>query len=117
MNRIIKFRAWDKELKGFLQSFLIDEIGRIYEPGRSYNEWTDKVILMQFTGLLDKNKKEIYEGDIIKSQWGYGCPIVVVDLEDIFYWQGEGSIDLSLIEVIGNIYQNPELLEVNNELQ
>jgi hypothetical protein len=65
---------------------------------------------MQFTGLHDKNGKEIYEGDIVKSG---------NFTDSVIYWRcgfgtGEGQdftpLDQNVIEVIGNIYENPELL-------
>ncbi len=81
------------------------------------------VILMQFTGLKDKNGKEIYEGDLLLVRLqDYGCPKV-----DVFQviWNttnarfkltdrnGDpwGFDDTNSMEVIGNIYENPELLE------
>jgi len=53
---------------------------------------------------------EIYEGDIAQADWGYGCPRVVVELESFYYAKGECCIS-DEIEVIGNIYENPELME------
>jgi hypothetical protein len=98
----------------------------LYSFGRS-------VKLMQFTGLLDKNGKEIYENDVVKilytdwvDQSNYSIGKVV--FEEDRYWvsiysKKYGEYCLSpiypgkygWIEVIGNIFESPELLEVKNE--
>jgi uncharacterized phage protein (TIGR01671 family) len=82
--------------------------------------------LMQFTGLLDKNGKEIYEGDIVKYFDSYQVYLLatVKFIDSAFVIQHDGMDDDYIeladfhlpgvsIEVIGNIYQNPELLKCN----
>ena len=79
----------------------------------------EDVILMQYTGLKDKNGKEIYEGDIIKSI-ANGYRYVVVFRNGIFRMKSIGSyMDIATVGftkhepfvIIGNIFENPELLE------
>jgi uncharacterized phage protein (TIGR01671 family) len=66
MTREIKFRARHIKNKFWLENFQISDCGNyIYECGETYNR--DEVELVQFTGLKDKNGKEIYEGDLIKK--------------------------------------------------
>ena len=71
----------------------------------------------QFTGLLDKNGKEIYEGDIIQTKYGHGTYTGVVEWNDVigaWSWpEGEdwGMIDAGGSKVIGNKYENSELIE------
>lgn len=73
-------------------------------------------IPMQSTWLRDKNGKEIYEGDIIKRLfYGKDRTIVVERDEDywgfnISYWLQEGIVNTDTRVVIGNIYENPELV-------
>ena len=134
-----KFRAWNKNTKKMYK------IGQItlekgtwnYEPdNREYIgmsvPYQPSFILMQYTGLKDKNGKEIYEGDIIKSYFENGlgaenkCLIIYDEYLCAFMGQelrtkqqylfNEGNPNkkdkqLKYTEVIGNIYENKNLLE------
>ena len=128
MNRIIKFRAWDKKTKQFeevvnlifFRSNLIRlEIG----CGGDAEEITiersiEEVILQQFTGLKDKNGKEIYEGDIIRIEsdligeikWNetWNCLKLSHNESNGLFLNQE---ILGEIEILGNIFENPELLK------
>lgn len=125
--RAIKFRAWDKVCKEmFYNSELANgDIMVIHLDGRielsdddTYKP--DDFILMQYTGLKDKNDKEIYEGDIIRHDWGLN-KITFEDYsftaEQILTFDGKYNCNLYLsdigsdCEVTGNIYENPELLK------
>lgn len=117
-NRPIKFRAWRKYLKEMdynpsvsnsgVEDFDINDIGR-----------DEDQILMQFTGLLDKNGKEIYEGDLVKTgKYGgivrWENKLSRFELSDKFDAR-EAYVSLTepiarKSEVIGNVYENPELL-------
>jgi uncharacterized phage protein (TIGR01671 family) len=113
--REIKFRAWDK--------------GRMYEDvmvghgnsvlsvgvqGMEHRIGNTKVdAIMQYTGLKDKNDKEIYEKDIIEFMWAGIKRREVVEWcqsECAFLFARKNPLDN---EVIGNIYSNPELIALN----
>jgi len=125
MKREIKFRAWDKENKAFMPSegYAIcdgDVMGLRY-GNEMEDVLTDQIELMQYTGLKDNNGREVYEGDVldIGLQNQDGKPVVapvsyekyiagyVLDNGGNGIWQ---RLDEDC-EVIGNIYENPELLE------
>ena len=132
-QREIKFRAWDKEWKimwypdsGDEWAVTID--GKIYRnyPDECCShhliEYWNKAIVMQYTGLKDKNGAEIYEGDIVKGFFeGKGIKDKVIWWDKGASWyvghDNEKTRNLTALsalddlEVIGNIYENPELLK------
>ena len=123
---IPKYRAWDKEFKEMVQvnALVLDEqvIKATYKNGNVVKEDMKNYELMQSTGLFDKNGKEVFVGDIVKCT--RGC-LHEVYLEKEYggtfiggmpaiYLKGlrEGYAWTEHEEIIGNIYENPELLEV-----
>ena len=113
--REIKFRAWDKENKVMQTPF---------DLSSNPKYWCKKLKdfpLMQYTGLKDKNGKEIYEGDIIKIFGSSPNHIEEIEWVDNGDWMGDkqplvgfihhSAIYKQPIEVIGNIYETPELLD------
>ena len=124
--REYKFRVWDTENKEMLKVQELDFEdtfygGRLSIRTDQYNDYFDieDMILMQYTGLKDKNGKEIYEGDIIKCSF-YPDFIFEIKFTELCWYMRKiptsEHINLSDVlyedlEVIGNIYDNPELLE------
>jgi uncharacterized phage protein (TIGR01671 family) len=126
-----KFRAWDKEKKYMIKNALVSFDGKVIcvicNP--EHEELTDKVELMQFTGLFDKNGKEIYEGDIVMINHPQDASGDFTNKPGIvFYWDEEGAFYHGHIsvkngstrppkrmwehcEIIGNKFENPELLK------
>ena len=114
----IKFRAWNKGIKKML-FFDLNEVGSGADKGILYLRKQN--IIMQFTGLKDKNGKEIFEGDIIKLFCG--C-ITEVKFENAEFDAYSSITNLKKhlkcrvlvswktnCKVIGNKFENPELLE------
>ena len=126
---IPKFRCFDKDTKTMHEVVAIDfKDWRVYYEAyglRSY--WNKNVVLMQSTGIKDKNGVEIYEGDILKlhaiflapddkigyleysPKYGYSIIFEGNRLYRQEYWASTNKLNY---EVIGNIYENPELIEV-----
>ena len=109
--REIKFRAYHKTGKEMIYKRPLNKVGQDSQFG-------DDVILMQYTGLKDKNGKEIYEGDIVKQlrcQCDECKPFGrwrIFKIDEFDYIFGNSKIVLSKnVEIIGNIYENPELMK------
>ena len=131
MNRDFRFRAWHKDAKEMLQSRQQGYQGNVF----AWLAEGQPVEIMQYTGLKDKNGKEIYEGDIVRAANDQINSIVFGehrndecqaqdDERDLcngigFYFKhkdeycffGSASEGSMGYEVLGNIYENPELLE------
>ena len=121
--RDIKFRVWDNERNAMFNSKSVDidffegKIEITSDTIRYDEVYTDEIKdfeLMQYVGCKDKNNKEIYEGDIVKTKEHIGQ---IIYSKGMFFIDVKGDFYLPIynvsefMEVIGNIYENPELLE------
>ena len=128
MTREIKFRAWHETDKcwynpRFIEMNLLGQA--IIHHGLEQFEIIPASAIEQYTGLKDKNGKEIYEGDIVefglsgRAEQGYVAyadeyaSFEVYSKRDFIF----GCLFGHAGKVIGNIHENPELLEVKNELR
>lgn len=133
-----KFRAWDSVKKEmFKDTFAITESGQVVVVEQESivcppdYVFVNHLVIMQSTGILDKNSQEIFEGDIVKryrspffkAEWEYRIEIVIKEEARLLLGRKYGKnfwtipfhspfAKSDLLEVIGNIYENPELLEV-----
>ncbi len=137
-NREIKFRAWLKDLKtmfnNYAENTLINGgICVVSYHNSSDSAYAKELILMQFTGLKDSKGNDIYEGDILQTKKmiyysqeelqelpknhiaEYFDSQTIIKFPDIFYQIASYQYPLKVneCEIIGNIYENPELLENN----
>ena len=126
MNREIKFRAWDNENKYMVTSkqgvftALRNSMNIVRQDDVYYNDGDllkpnkEKYTLMQFTGMFDKNGKEIYEGDIVKDlEYKIIGKIEYIEyMTGYFLVYGKSKCISSIceVEVIGNVWEDNELL-------
>jgi len=107
--RELKFRAWDKTANEFVDDFILDRLGNEYQTDKS-EFWGDDrdIVLMQYTGLLDKEGKEIYESDYLGDWcvfWGSGKYILHnISTGDIIDCDETNTINK---EINGNSYETP----------
>lgn len=117
-NSRFKFRAWDKDEKE-----MRPKKGGFYLGSVNSELISGDDLIMQYTGLKDKNGKEIYEGDVIEHIQG------IYDrtkIKEKVFWNDELAgfnpfsdydsdcdiyVEMETVEIIGNIHENPELLE------
>ena len=136
MNREIKFRVWDKKFRGKKKMCYPDETGYLNIRGVNPNlrhlmmmntPYNDRLIFHQFTGLKDKNGKEIYEGDILQDSFAtyqvmfaegsFFAIDTAWGLQDALEEDAESTPYLRALivsdgmKVVGNIFENPELLK------
>lgn len=107
--RTLKFRIWNTKGKCFYTS---DHVKANFF---NFIEKMPDQPIMQFTGLLDRHGKDIYEGDILKENLSFGGHKSVEYIGNGFWCKNENG-DRSMPteeyrEVIGNIYENPELVK------
>lgn len=118
--RDLRFRIWKPEAKRMDSVYLEDYYGGagLYDQKIGCNEANR--VWLKYTGLKDRNGKEIYEGDIIefdRGEWGGDDNIHVVSWdsqEGAWNWGGGSSSDFEFRTVIGNIYENANLLTTQN---
>jgi uncharacterized phage protein (TIGR01671 family) len=121
---VIKFRAWDEQNKTMHYDF------QFIKSGNEGNDWiifvsdkqpltsnwkenpffSQQLKITQFTGLLDKNGKEIYEGDIIKEFWVGRNDVFEVKKWYKILWYNSTYAG-NTWEIVGNIYENPDLIK------
>ena len=128
---MIKFRAWDNRYKEYIKNVMVDWCGKVYfDDGVATQDDLD-ISVEQFTGLKDVNGKDIYDGDIVSVfnedgnyyndviEWciKYNYPAFELKYHSHLYESNALSEIMNAgvenIKVIGNVHENPELLEAD----
>ena len=123
-----KFGAWDKDINMISSIFTIGHVLSFYKKPYKDNDapkwlksYSEKMILMQCTGLKDKNGVLVFEGDIYEGYWKASRPDTG-KYREVVKWDYDAAFNIGSnchimdeIEVIGNIYENPELLGEDND--
>lgn len=113
--RETKYRAWDNT-----EITNSDEYNSLWEFFQDCRDCK----LMQYTGLKDKNGKEIYEGDILGNTYGHRSEVIWSESRAGYWirrlnWERNGEDTWHILtfsaEIIGNIYEHPNLLQANQE--
>jgi hypothetical protein len=123
-NRVFKFRAWDGESMSIINDYPAELWPVLLSSGEDRGVWQ----VMEWTGLLDKQGKEIYEGDIVEAwsqgaharfevvwrQEGHPCFILYPAWQNGEFWHMHGSQESDGtfrddLKIIGNIFETPEL--------
>lgn len=116
-QREIKFRKWAKHING--EMAIVDDV---ILGGATLNSLrkNDGDVLMQYTGLLDRNGKEIYEGDILRFEAWKKTGVIIYNLRELGFIFREnesryvsdlGAFSEDAFEIIGNVYENPDLIK------
>jgi uncharacterized phage protein (TIGR01671 family) len=128
MSRENKFRVWDKNLSSMFSSdIILDSLDMNALLSGKLPEVNKRIILMQYTGLKDSKGAEIYEGDILNVyNWGFNSKKESLGIAKVIWsddekgWRYHNAVELMSedvydqfrnVEVIGNIYENSELLK------
>ena len=117
--REIKFRVWDGDRVHIVDLYWFEEGGVREWPVKSFSSEYEDIVLMQYTGLKDKNGVEIYEGDVVRNlsttkQQQYRKRVVTwaqYSRRGVGFNVGATYGGAVTLEVIGNIYENPELVK------
>lgn len=126
MKRAIKFRAWDAHNKEMIDPYCeLREHNHFWGEDMTNTHHVSPVAVMQYTGLKDKHSKEIYEGDVLfvddnYARFGWAAAMrgeVIFDKGKFMLTDNSGARfffednEIDYMEVIGNIYENPNLLK------